>query len=147
MPKAYASTVIDLPADRVWAAVRDFNALPVWAGHMVARSEIEDGKAADQVGCVRSFVLHDGEHLRERMVELSDVARTYVYNFEKTPFAVQNYLATLRVTPVTDTGGSLVEWWTTFDCAPAETDQWIKTFAVDVFCGGLANLKKHLATA
>ena len=147
MPKAYASTVVDRTADQVWAVVRDFNALPVWSDHMVKNSKIEDGKAADQVGCVRSFVLHDGEHLRERLLCLSDLERTYVYNFEKTPFDVQNYLATLRVTPVTDGGRCLVEWWTTFDCAPADMERWIKTFAVDVFGAGLANLKKRLAAS
>ncbi|WP_159717353.1 SRPBCC family protein [Geminicoccus flavidas] len=145
MPKAYASTVIDLPADRVWAVVRDFNALPAWAGHMVARSEIEDGKAADQVGCVRSFRTHDGAHIRERLLALSDVERSYSYNFETTPFDVQNYQATLRITPVTDGARSLVEWWTTFDCAPDASAQWVDTFANGVFGGGLANLRKHLA--
>lgn len=145
MPKAYASTVIDLSADQVWATIRDFNALPVWANHMVARSEIEDGKGADQVGCVRSFHLHDGVHIRERLLSLSDHERTYVYNFEKTPFDVQNYMATLRVRPVTDSGQSFVEWWTTFDCAPAEIEAWIDTFAKGVFGGGLSNLKKHLS--
>ncbi len=145
MPKAYASTVIDLPAQRVWAAVRDFNALPTWAGHMVARSEIEEGKASDQVGCVRSFHTHDGAHIRERLLAHSDRDRSYTYNFEKTPFDVQNYEATLRVTPVTDGDRSFVEWWTTFDCAPGDIPSWIDTFANGVFGGGLTNLKKHLA--
>ena len=146
MPKAYASTVIELPADQVWSAVRDFNGLPAWASHMVARSEIEDGKQPDQVGCVRSFFLHDGGHIRERLLSLSNTDRTYTYNFEKTPFDVQNYQATLRVTPVTDQSHSFVEWWTTFDCAPGDTDKWIDTFANGVFGGGLANLRKYLAS-
>jgi uncharacterized protein YndB with AHSA1/START domain len=141
VPKAYASTVIDLPAQRVWAAVRDFNALPAWAGHMVARSEIEEGKASDQVGCVRSFHTHDGAHIRERLLAHSDRERSYVYNFEKTPFDVQNYEATLRVTPVTDGDRSFVEWWTTFDCPPEKIDEWVATFAGAVFKGGLDALK------
>jgi Polyketide cyclase / dehydrase and lipid transport len=147
MPKAYASTVIDLPADQVWATIRDFNGLPVWAGHMVARSEIEEGKASDQVGCVRSFHLQDGAHIRERLLSFSDLDRSYTYNFETTPFDVQNYTATLRVTPVTDSNRSFVEWWTTFDCAPADAPSWIDTFANGVFGGGLGNLRKHLAGA
>ena len=39
---------------------------------------------------------------RERLLAHSDRDRTYTYNFEKTPFDVDNYCATLRVTPVTD---------------------------------------------
>jgi hypothetical protein len=146
MPKAYASTVIDAPADRVWAAVRDFNGLPVWHGGLVKSSRIEDGKAADQVGCVRDFYLQDGAHLRERLLAFSDADRSYSYNFELTPFDVQNYHATLRVTPVTDSGRSFVEWWTTFDCPPERSAEWIDTFANAVFKGGLEALRKHLAT-
>ena len=71
MPKAYTSTVIDLPADRVWAAVRDFNGLATWRPAAVTDSEIEEGKAGDQVGAVRSFHLRDGAHLRERLLSHS----------------------------------------------------------------------------
>ncbi len=144
MPKAYASTVIDLPADKVWAAVRDFNALPVWFSDAIERSEIEGGKSADQVGCVRNFYLRDGANIRERLLHLSDAERCYSYNFETTPFAVQNYHATLRVTPVTDSGRSFVEWWTTFDCPPEKAGEWIDTFGKAIFGGGLQCLRKHL---
>jgi hypothetical protein len=145
MPKAYASTVIDAPADTVWSAVRDFNGLATWYGSVIARSRIEEGKAADQVGCVRDFYLQDGAHLRERLLAFSDADRSYTYNFETTPFDVQNYCATLRVTPVTDTNRSFVEWWTTFDCPPERSAEWIGTFADGVFKGGLEALRAHLS--
>lgn len=144
MPKAYASTVIDRPADKVWAAVRDFNGLPVWFSDAIARSEIEDGKGSDQVGCVRNFYLQDGAHIRERLLSFSDVDRSYSYNFETTPFAIENYHATLRVTPVTDTDRSFVEWWTTFDCPPDKAAEWVDTFAKAIFGGGLQCLRRHL---
>ena len=140
MPKAYASTVLAAPADEVWAAIRDFNGLPTWLA-AVTDSIIEDGRTADQVGCVRSFHLQDGAHLRERLLAFSDHDRFYTYNFEKTPFDVANYHATLRVTPVTDGGRSFVEWWTTFDCDPAKADEWVATFAGTIFKGGLDALK------
>lgn len=56
MPQVYTSSVIGAPAERVWAAVRDFNALPDWHPG-VAESRIEAGAPADQVGCVRAFRL------------------------------------------------------------------------------------------
>ncbi len=113
MASSYASTVIGAPADEVWARIRDFNGLATWHSGLVAQSEIEDGKAGDQVGGVRSFTLTDGTHIREQLLAHSDLERSYTYNFEKTPFDVDNYCATIRVTPVTDGGGSFVEWWTT----------------------------------
>ena len=145
MPRAYSSTVVDMPADRVWSVVRDFNGLATWHGGLVKTSRIEDGKAADQVGCVRDFYLHDGAHLRERLLAFSDSDRFYTYNFELTPFDVQNYCATLRVTPVTDGDRSFVEWWTTFDCATEKSAEWVDTFANGVFKGGLAALRQYLA--
>ena len=43
MVKVYISSVIDAPADRVWAAIRDFNALPKW------HPAIEDSQS--RAGC------------------------------------------------------------------------------------------------
>jgi uncharacterized protein YndB with AHSA1/START domain len=145
MARSYASTVIDAPADEVWARIRDFNGLPVWHSGMIATSEIEDGKAGDQTRAVRSFTLTNGEHLRERLLEHSDEERSYTYNFEQKPFDVDNYVATIRVTPVTDGGKSFVEWWTTFDCDRDKIGYWEGFFANEVFQGGLDALKAHFA--
>ena len=91
MAKSYASTVVDASAEDVWARIRDFNGLATWHGGMVATSEIEDGKAGDQVGAIRSFTLTDGTHLREQLLAHSDLERSYTYDFQKTPFDVDNY--------------------------------------------------------
>ena len=97
MALSYASTVIDAPADAVWAKIRDFNGMPDWYPEVIATSEIEDGKAGDQVGAIRSFTLGDGTHLREKLLAHSDEKRSYTYDFQKTPFDVDNYNATIRV--------------------------------------------------
>ena len=146
MAKSYASTVIDAPADEVWTRIRDFDHLPVWHGGMVATSEIEEGKAGDQVGCVRSFTLVNDDHIREQLLSHSDADRSYSYAFRKHPFTgVENYVSTIRVTPVTDGDKSFVEWWTTFDCPADKLDHWQKFFATQVFQGGLDALKAHFS--
>ena len=143
MARSYASTVINASPDDVWTRIRDFNGLATWHSGLVATSEIEGGLAADQVGCIRSFTLGDGTHIREQLVAHSDDERSYTYNFQKTPFDVDNYLATIRVTPVTDGGGSFVEWWTVFDCNRDEQAHWTAFFANEVFQGGFDALKSH----
>jgi len=145
MAKSYASTVIDAPADEVWARIRDFNGLADWHSGMVATSEIEEGKAGDQVGGVRSFTLTNDAHLREKLLAHSDQERSYTYDFQKDPFDVDNYLATIRVTPVTDGNRSFVEWWTTFDCDRDKIGYWENFFATEVFQGGFDALKAHFA--
>ena len=65
------STVIDAPIERVWAVLRDFNSHDHWHD-VVAESRIEGGERSDQVGCVRSFTLKDGNRIREQLLTLSD---------------------------------------------------------------------------
>ena len=144
MALSYASTVIDAPAGAVWAKIRDFNAMPAWNPEGIATSEIEDGKAGDQVGAVRSFTLvADGTHLREKLLAHSDEKRSYTYDFQKTPFDIDDYNATIRVTPVTDGDKAFVEWWTTFDCDRDKQEHWVGFFASQVFQGGFDALKAH----
>ena len=66
MPTVTVSSVIDAPIEKVWARIRDFNGLPSWHPRMV-KSEIEDGRAADEIGCVRRFELVSGATLREKL--------------------------------------------------------------------------------
>ena len=146
MATAYASTVIDAPADEVWAVARDFNGLGTWNSGFIPACEIEDGKTGDQVGAVRSFTLANGEHLREQLLAHSDRERFYTYNFLKHPFeGVENYVSTIHVVPVTDTNQTFVEWSVTFDCAPDRIDHWEDFYATQVFRAGLEALKAYIA--
>ena len=145
MAKSYASTVIEAPAEDVWARIRDFNGLATWHAGLVATSEIEDGNAGDQVGVIRSFTLADGTHIREKLLSHSDLERSYTYDFQKTPFDVYNYAATIRVTPFTYGGKAFVEWLTVFDCDRENQDHWVGFFASQVFQGGFDALKAHFA--
>ena len=55
MIKVYTSSVIEAPADAVWAQVRDFNGLPKWTP-FVAQSRIENGQPADKPMVVGNLV-------------------------------------------------------------------------------------------
>jgi hypothetical protein len=135
--------MIAASADLVWATIRDFNALPKWHPD-IAESEVEDGRSADSVGCVRNFVLRDGRRIREKLLALSDKDRSYTYDFQTWPFPVTNYEATIRVTPVDNPGGAFVEWWATFDSDLDVQQQLIGGFRDGVFTKGLAALKAAL---
>jgi len=60
------------------------------------------------------------------------------------PFPLRNYIATLRVLPITDGDRSLVEWSATFDCLDAEYDRWTAYFE-ESFAGWLGSLRTNLA--
>lgn len=143
MARAYASTILDAPIETVWATIRDFNGLPAWHT-AIARSEIEGGLESDVVGCIRSFHLHDGTHVRERLLSLSDRDHSFSYNFEKPAFPVTNYVARIRLLPVTDTDRTFAEWEATFDEAPEDAGRYVEIISNGVFQGGWNALKQAL---
>jgi hypothetical protein len=138
--KVYVSSVIDAPADLVWAQIRDFNALPKWTP-FVAESRIEEGMAPDTVGCVRNFRLRDGAVIREQLLALSDYDFQCTYSILESPLGVENYVATLKLTPVTDGNRTFAEWWAEFDCAAEREGELAQSIGQGVFQSGLDALK------
>ena len=144
MARAYASIILKGPIESVWSLVRDFNGLPSWAP-AIASSKIEGGLDSDVVGCVRSFYTHDGTHIRERLLMLDDARYQFSYNFEKPAFPVSNYIATLRLYPVTHSDRTFAEWEATFDEAPGDKGKYEKIVSEDVFAANLKNLAAIIA--
>lgn len=144
MARAYASIILKAPVETVWSLVRNFNGLPNWAP-AIANSKIENGLDADVVGCIRSFHTHDGGHIRERLLALDDANYCFTYNFEKPAFPVKNYIATLRLYPVTATDNTFAEWTATFDEAPEDTGMYERIVSKDVFAANFKNLSNIIA--
>ncbi|NCX62253.1 MAG: SRPBCC family protein, partial [Betaproteobacteria bacterium] len=101
MIRIYVSTVIDASADSVWGRIRDFNGLPSWHPGIVD-SRIENQQSSDRVGCIRHFHTRDGGMIRERLLALSDYEFACTYEILESPMGVEHYVATLKLTPVTD---------------------------------------------
>lgn len=145
MARSYYSTIFVQSADVVWRMIRDFNNYPVWVDG-AGESEIEGNKAGDTVGAVRN-VLYRGARRRQRLLALSDPERTQTYEFAgPTPLPVDNFQATIRVTPVIDGDRAFVEWFATFDCLPAKCDEHTAFFR-DAFAGWLESLRRNLVKA
>lgn len=142
MPRPYYSTIFEQSADRIWSAIRDFGNYG-WAG-VVSEAYIEDGRSGDAVGCIRNIRVND-TIIRQRLLAHSDRERFYTYALcEPLPFPLRDYVATLRITPVTDGARAFAEWWATFDCADDEHDRWIAHFNGS-FRQWLEALRCHLA--
>jgi hypothetical protein len=54
---------------------------------------------------------------------------------------VDNYVATLKLTPVTDGNRTFAEWWAEFDCAPEREAELAQGIGQGVFQVGLDALK------
>ena len=115
MARVYASSVIDAPAAKVWEKIRDFNALPRWHPR-IRESRIENGEPSDKIGCVRDFRLQNGDRLREKLLGLSDYDMFCTYSILESPMPLTDYIATLRLTPISDGDRTFIEWTAEFDC-------------------------------
>lgn len=142
MARVYVSSVIDAPAGKVWDRVRDFNGLPKWHPR-IRDSRIEDALPADKVGCIRNFNLQNGDNIRERLLGLSDYDMFCTYAILDSPMPIENYVATLRLTPVSDGDRCFVEWTAEFDVDEAQEAEVAGGIATNVFQGGFDALKRH----
>jgi hypothetical protein len=144
MPRVYISSVIDAPASRVWDRVRDFNGLSRW--HPLVRdSRIENGEPPDKIGCVRDFHLQNGDRIREKLLGLSDYDYFCTYSILESPMPLTDYVATLRLTPVTDGDRCFAEWTAEFECDESEAEGLVTGIGEDVFLAGFSALKRQIS--
>lgn len=142
MARVFVSSVIGVPSERVWERIRDFNGLPKWHPR-IRDSRIEDALPSDQVGCVRNFNLQNGDNIREKLLGLSDYDMFCTYAILESPMPIEDYIATLRLTPVTDGGRTFAEWSAEFSCAPEDEADLVSGIGSNVFQGGFDALKRH----
>ena len=145
MPHIVKSTILDAPTGAVWNVLRDFNGHDHWHP-AVATSTIERAQAADKIGCVRDFRLRNGDRIREKLLGLSDYDMFCTYSILESPMGVENYVATLRLTPVTDGDQTFLEWTAEFDCAPERETELVGNIGGGVFQGGFDALKRHFGS-
>ena len=145
MARVYTSSVIGAPSAEVWSRVRDFNALPRW--HPAIReSRIEDGLPSDKVGCIRDFRLQNGDRIREQLLGLSDYDLFCTYSILESPMPLTDYIATLRLTPITDGDRTFAEWTAEFECAADVAEELVSNIGQNVFQGGFDALKRHFSS-
>jgi NADPH:quinone reductase len=138
------STIIDAPIERVWAVLRDFNSHDQWHA-VVASSAIEAQQRSDEVGCVRSFTLQDGNRIREQLLTLSDREYKSTYCIVEATVPLQRYVATCTLKPVTDGQRTFWHWESTFATPPGMETELRDMVAKGVYEAGFENLRRHLA--
>lgn len=143
MTNVYTSSVINAPRDKVWESIRDFGALADWHP-AIAKSEIEDGKKGDQVGCIRHFSTQDGGVLREQMLCLSDIDCVCTYAILESPMGVEGYVAILQLTEISNGDATFAEWSAEFECPPEAEEDLIEFIGQGVFQGGFDALEEKL---
>ncbi len=139
MTRIYASTVIPAPVNDVWALAGDWAGISNWHPAVDA-SRLGDGPAASEAGATRRCTLANGAALDEVQTARSDTDHTYSYTITDGPLPMQHHAATVRLSPITDTGQTFAEWTTDFDAADAVHGD-IHGMLSEALPGGLAALK------
>jgi NADPH2:quinone reductase len=138
------SAVIDAPIDRVWAVLRDFNSHDRWHP-AVARSRMENDVAGDVVGGVRRFSLSDGAELREQLLSHSDREYTFAYCILDSPLPLLDYMATVRLKPVTDGNQTFWDWRSQFRAPDDRAAELKNLVGRQVYEAGFGGLRTFLA--
>ncbi len=144
MPRVVRSTIIDRPIEEVWEVLRDFNGHDRWHP-AVTDSVIERGQPADRIGCVRRFHLRDGSELRERLLTLSDADTAFSYCLLETPVPLFNYVAHVRLAPVTDGNRTFWHWESRFDTPRGREHELADFVGREIYDAGFAALRAHLS--
>jgi NADPH:quinone reductase len=138
------SAVIDAPIDQVWAVLRDFSSHDRWHP-AVARSRMENDVDGDVVGGVRRFSLTVGAELREQLLRHSDREYTYTSCILDSPLPLVDYVATVRLKPVTDGNRTFWDWRSQFRTPDGRAVELENLVGRQIFEDGFAGLRTFLA--
>jgi hypothetical protein len=146
VPHIVRSTILDAPPAAVWNVLRDFNGFDRWHP-AAAASSIERAQPADKIGCVRRFKLRDGSELREQLLGLSDLEQTFSYCLLDTPIPIFNYVAHVRLLPVTDGNRTFWHWESRFTTRPEDRNSISEMISEQIFQAGFDAIRRHLKEA
>lgn len=138
------TSVIAAPAPRVWALVRDFNAMPEW--NATIRSSVIENGPADRIGCRRVLTFDDGSVWVHELTQHSDTEMTIGYAIVGTPpgtkIPMRDYRALIHLETVIDGDQCFIAWKATL-----ETDQEaaVRERAQAVFQAGFDGLKRRFS--
>ncbi len=140
------SAIINASLADVWEILRDFNGHDRWHP-AIASSHIEGGEASSRVGAVRNFRLADGSMLREQLLSLSDKTNSFSYCLLEAPLPLMDYVATVRLKPVTDTNQTFWEWSCKFNPPAHRRDELVELVTKQIYQAGFAAIRKHFGQA
>ncbi len=132
------SITINVPADKVWASIRNFHDMS-WAPNVVEKLEAVGDKGGDEPGAGR--VLNDAFH--ETLLKVDADNMTFRYSIDDGPSPVSssdvdNYIGQVQVKAEGD--GSRVEWKSKWE----RNDEATYDFCHPLYVALLEDMKKSL---
>jgi len=140
--RAFASAIIPLPIEKVWAVLRDFT-FPKRLISGVESVEILEGKAGDSVGATRVMKWAAGGVRQHRLLELSDLYHfaTWELVFSDPPSEAEGHISLLRCFRISETNQTLVEWSADFS---ADVKGDLILYEQKAYAQNLKDIREHL---
>jgi hypothetical protein len=88
-----------------------------------------------------------GSELRERLLTLSDLEQTFSYCLLDTPVPLFNYVAHVRLVPVTDGNGTFWDWRCSFTTRAGAEAEMTRMVGEDIYDAGFAAIRSRLAAS
>jgi hypothetical protein len=120
---------VTAPPSEVWERIGDFQGLHTWAPGFPEMESAEGGKVR-RIGAGDNAIV-------EELVEECD--HSYSYRILQGPLPVENYVATLAVSPAAAGEGCTIAWSAKFD-AVGLPDEQVVTILENIFNAGLSKL-------
>jgi hypothetical protein len=138
MGNCYNSAVINASIDTVWDTIKDFHTLS-WGDLVVSKVDKVGDIAGTKVGAQR--ILNDAFHETLQSIDNDNYSFTYSIDDGPGPVAkeaVDNYIGTVKLTPITDTNQTFIEWTSRFE---SDDESTVADFCNPIYAGVLASLK------
>jgi hypothetical protein len=142
--KVFCSSVIPLPAERVWSVMRDFASMSDWHPDISDMAMI-GGVPSAKVSGVRGFRFGEGA-LEEQLTLLSDPDRSFRYKINKSGMPWLNYHSGVRLYTVTSDDHCVGVWTADWTAAPQDDLSLIPFVHNEVFQRAFDTLATTLAT-
>ena len=120
MAHVVRSTIIDASTDQVWGGAARFQRLRSLAPCLGGQRRSSAARARIASVACAAFKLADGSELREQLLALSDLEQSFSYCLLDTPIPLFNYVAHVRLLPVTDGDRTFWHWESRFTTRPGE---------------------------
>lgn len=144
MAKVEYSALIDGEGGRVWSVLKQFGQISKWHP-AIPESIIEDGQPDGLVGCIRRLTLQDGAIIREKLLAMDETNLVFSYRFVEAPLPVDNYVATVRVIPLTGQDKTVILWSASFDTREPDPKGEQTAGIQSLIIGGHESLQRYLS--
>lgn len=128
---------LNVPANAVWAAIRQIGRLDVWFPIIEACRVEGEGQ-----GAVRHMTIAGGGDIKDTIEEIDDIKRRLVYLRPISPFPVSYYKGTVEVFSSYD-GLGIVAWTIDFESQPEDAAA-VAELVRGAISAGLDGMEKDL---